>query len=74
MNHAAESAAPEAEKIFADAVTAMTIDDARRLLHGNDTAITDYFREKTSASLTTAFRPPVEAPQAKPVPCYQMKA
>ncbi len=60
MNHAAESAAPEAEKIFADAVTAMTIDDARKLLNGKDTAITDYFREKTSASLTTAFRPHVE--------------
>ena len=60
MNHAAESAAPEAEKIFADAVTAMTIDDARKLLNGNDTAITDYFREKTSASLTTAFRPHME--------------
>lgn len=60
MNHAAESAAPEAEKIFADAVSAMTIDDARKLLNGKDTAITDYFREKTSASLTTAFRPHVE--------------
>jgi len=60
MNHAAESAAPEAEKIFADAVTAMTIDDARKLLNGKDTAITDYFREKTSASLTAAFRPHVE--------------
>jgi hypothetical protein len=61
MNHAAESAAPEAEKIFADAVTSMTIDDARKLLNGKDTAITDYFREKTSASLTAAFRPHVEA-------------
>src|ERR1700760_939200 len=40
MNHAAESAAPAAEQIFADAVTAMTIDDARKLLHGGDTSIT----------------------------------
>jgi hypothetical protein len=60
MNHAAESAAPEAEKIFADAVTAMTIDDARKLLNGGDTSITDYFKSKTSASLTAAFRPHVE--------------
>ncbi len=60
MNHAAESAAPEASNIFAAAVKAMTIDDARRLLSGNDTAITDYFKSKTSGQLTTAFRPHVE--------------
>jgi hypothetical protein len=61
MNHAAESAAPEARKIFADAVKEMTIDDARKLLSGNDTAITDYFKSKTSTHLATAFRPHVEA-------------
>lgn len=61
MNHAAESAAPEAGKIFADAVKQMTIEDARTLLSGKDTAITDYFKSKTSASLATAFRPHVEA-------------
>lgn len=60
MNHAAESAAPAAEKIFADAVSAMTIDDARRLLDGGDTSITTYFKQKTSAELATAFRPAVE--------------
>jgi hypothetical protein len=58
MNHAA---APEAGSIFADAVRAMTIDDARKLLTGGDHSITDYFREKTSAQLATAFRPHVEA-------------
>jgi hypothetical protein len=61
MNHAAESAAPEAVNIFADAVRVMTIDDARKLLNGNDTSITDYFKSKTSAQLSTAFRPHVEA-------------
>jgi len=60
MNHAAESAAPEAAGIFAAAVRSLTIDDARKLLAGPDTAITDYFKEKTSAQLTTAFRPHVE--------------
>ena len=60
MNHAAESAAPAAEQIFADAVTAMSIDDARKLLNGGDTSITDYFKSKTSAQLATAFRPSVE--------------
>jgi hypothetical protein len=61
MNHAAESAAPEAAKIFSDAVKQMTIDDARKLLNGGNTSITDYFKSKTSAQLTTAFRPHVEA-------------
>ena len=61
MNHAAESAAPEAEKIFLEAVKAMTIDDARKLLNGGDTSITDYFKSKTSGDLATALRPHVEA-------------
>lgn len=61
MNHAAESAAPAAAGIFADAVKQMTIEDARKLLNGGNTSITDYFRSKTSASLAAAFRPHVEA-------------
>ena len=65
MNHAAESAAPEAANIFADAVKQMTIDDARKLLSGSNTAITDYFKSKTSAQLATAFRPHVEAAMSK---------
>jgi len=65
MNHAAESAAPEAANIFGDAVKQMTIDDARKLLSGNNTAITDYFKSKTSAQLATAFRPHVEAAMSK---------
>ena len=65
MNHAAESAAPEAETIFAEAVTEMTIDDARKLLNGGDTSITDYFKAKTSARLAVAFRPHVEAAMSK---------
>src|SRR6266436_9543104 len=65
MNHAAESAAPEAETIFADAVTEMTIDDARKLLNGGDTSITEYFKSKTSVRLATAFRPHVEAAMSK---------
>ncbi len=65
MNHAAESAAPEAETIFAEAVTEMTIDDARKLLNGGDTSITEYFKSKTSARLAVAFRPHVEAAMSR---------
>lgn len=60
MNHAAESAAPAAKRIFANAIASMSIDDARKILNGGDTAATDYFKQKTSAQLTEAFRPAVE--------------
>jgi len=60
MNRAAESAAPEARKIFADAILKMTINDARKILNGGDTAATDYFKSKTTGELTIAFRPIVE--------------
>jgi len=60
MNRAAERAAPEAKKIFWDAIGKMTIDDAQRILSGTPTAATDYFKDKTSASLTLAFRPIVD--------------
>jgi hypothetical protein len=60
MNRAAEAAAPSAKKIFADAILAMSFDDARKILSGNDTAGTDYFKSKTSDQLATAFRPYVE--------------
>jgi hypothetical protein len=60
MNRAAERAAPEAKKIFWDAIGKLTIDDAQRILNGTPTAATDYFKGKTSASLTTAFRPIVD--------------
>ena len=57
MNRAAESAAPEARKIFADAILRMNIDDARKILNGGNTAATDYFKSKTTGELTIAFRP-----------------
>src|SRR5262249_25123950 len=57
MNRAAERAAPEAKKIFWDAIGKMTIDDAQRILNGTPTAATDYFKDKTGPSLTPALRP-----------------
>lgn len=60
MNRAAERAAPSAKSIFWDAIGGMTIEDAQRILGGTATAATDYFKSKTSASLTSAFRPIVD--------------
>jgi uncharacterized protein DUF4197 len=60
MNRAAERAAPAAREIFLDAIGEMTIDDARQILGGADTAATDYFKVKTTPKLTAAFGPVVE--------------
>lgn len=60
MNRAAEQAAPLAKPIFMDALKQMTFADARKILSGNDTAATDYFKEKTTNQLTTAFTPEVK--------------
>jgi hypothetical protein len=60
MNRAAERAAPAAREIFVGAITQMTIDDARRILGGSETAATEYFRDTTTPRLTKAFAPIVE--------------
>jgi hypothetical protein len=57
MNRAAEQAAPEAKQIFINAVTSMDFEDARKVLSGNETAATDYFKKRSSDPLTAAFAP-----------------
>ena len=57
MNRAAERAAPVAKDIFWNAIRQLTFDDVRHILSGGDSAATEYFRHKTSAELTVAFRP-----------------
>jgi hypothetical protein len=61
MNRAAEEAASRATPIFWDAITAMTVADGFAILEGGDSAATDYFRERTSASLRAQFQPVVAA-------------
>ncbi len=60
MNRAAEQATPKAKSIFVDAITGMTVDDAKGLLQGGDTAATEFFKAKTSDKLYNAFRPVVD--------------
>jgi hypothetical protein len=60
MNRAAERAAPAAKQIFWDAIGEMTFEDVRKIWSGNETAATDYFKEKTTDKLTAAFRPVVD--------------
>jgi len=64
MNRSAEAAAPAARKIFVDAITSMSFDDARHILSGGDTAATEYFKQKTTPQLTAAFRPVVDKTMA----------
>lgn len=61
MNRAAEKAAPLATDYFVSAVREMTIEDARKILQGGDTAATDYFKEKTGPKIHTAFKPVVQS-------------
>ena len=64
MNRAAEKAVPFAKEIFWDAIGRMSFDDATKILNGNDTAATDYFKGQTSKKLHSAFRPTVETVMA----------
>ncbi len=57
MNRAAEQATPLAKQIFLNALMKMTINDARNILTGGDTAATEYFKNASSEELTTAFKP-----------------
>lgn len=74
MNRSAEKAAPEAKKIFTDAIVEMSIEDARKILNGGDTAATDYFKGKTSGKLAAAFRPVVEKTMDENAVAKQYKA
>jgi hypothetical protein len=60
MNHAAESAVPLAKPLFIDAVKSMTLTDAKNILSGGDTSVTDFFKQKTSTQLTQKFQPIVK--------------
>lgn len=61
MNKGAEEAAKSAAPIFVNAIKEMTITDALGILKGGNNAATNYFKEKTTASLTAAFRPSITA-------------
>ena len=60
LNRAAEDAAKEAGPIFVDAVTSMSIADAKQILFGADNAATEYFKAKTSYALGKAFQPKIK--------------
>lgn len=65
MNRAAEAAVPEAKKLLVDAVKKMSVQDAKGILTGGETAGTEYFRRTTSDPLRARFLPIVKKATAK---------
>lgn len=65
MNRAAEQAVPEAKTLLISAVKNMSVQDAKGILTGGDTAATEYFRKTTSSQLTQKFLPIVTKATAK---------
>jgi hypothetical protein len=57
LNRAAEAATPKAKELFWQAISDMSLDDARAILSGGSDAATRYFERSMSPGLTTAMRP-----------------
>jgi len=64
MNRGAEAAASKSVPIFVNAITAMTVSDARNILLGEDSAATSYLRKNTYSRLDTAFAPTINSAMA----------
>jgi len=60
MNRAAEAAVPEAKQLLVDAVKKMSVQDAKGILAGGDTAATEYFKRTTQSDLAKRFLPIVK--------------
>jgi hypothetical protein len=57
LNRAAEAAVPEAQQLFIDSLRQMSVQDAKGILTGGDTAGTAYFRRTTADELSARFLP-----------------
>jgi len=60
MNRAAEAAVPLAKPLLVNAIKSMTVTDAKNILSGGETSVTDFFREKTAVALSAKFLPLVK--------------
>ena len=65
MNRAAEQAVPAARPLLLNAVHAMSVEDAVKIVRGGDTSVTDFFAAKTRAPLREKFLPIVTAETQK---------
>ncbi|MDQ7968340.1 MAG: DUF4197 domain-containing protein [Oxalicibacterium faecigallinarum] len=60
MNHAAEAAVAQAKPLLLNAVKSMSVTDAKNILTGGETSVTEFFRQKTATPLSTQFLPIVK--------------
>ncbi|WP_419901634.1 DUF4197 domain-containing protein [Kiloniella sp.] len=60
LNRGAEQAAVEAKELFFQAISEMTLDDAKRIYNGRDDEATRYFQEKMTPDLTDRFKPVID--------------
>ena len=65
MNRAAEQAVPAAKPLLLNAVHAMSVEDAVKIVRGGDTSVTDFFAGKTRTPLGEKFLPIVTAETQK---------
>jgi hypothetical protein len=65
FNRAAEQAVPVAADVFSQAVSKLSISDARNILSGPPDAATQYFRKTTGETLLLQFKPLVAKVTAK---------
>lgn len=57
MNRGAEAAVPKAKALLTRAVQTMTVEDAKGILAGGETAVTNFFASKTRTGLSAEFLP-----------------
>ncbi len=65
MNRAAESAVPLARDMLVTAARSVTVSDAKKILTGGDTSVTEFFADRTRAPLATQFLPVVKRETAR---------
>lgn len=59
MNRAAEQAVPLAQNTLMESIQTMSVQDAKSILKGGDTAVTEFFVDRTREPLNTQFLPQV---------------
>ena len=59
LNRAAEQAVPMAKNLLVDAVRKISVADAKKILSGGETSVTEFFADKTREPLTGTFLPVV---------------
>ncbi len=65
INRAAEAAVPMGKDLLVSAVRSMNVTDAKNILAGGETSVTNFFAEKTRAPLGEKFLPVVTQATAK---------